>query len=203
MIVTPLVYGRSRMKESMAFPDGDPAVTFPITFTFFLIREGAHKILVDSGCTTMPGWEMEDFCGPAAALAKVGLRPEEITHLLITHAHHDHIESASLYPNAHVFLQEQEYEKGKKYLQKDQKLTLFKEEIEPVSGVRMRCIGGHSKGSCIVELGNTVIAGDECYTRRNLEEHIPTATSADPQKSRAFIEKYSHPKYTVLLCHDE
>ena len=102
-----------------------------------------------------------------------------------------------------ILLQEQEYEKGKKYLQSNRKITLFKEEIEPIPGLRMRCIGGHSVGSCIVELGNTVIAGDECYTRRNLEERIPTATSVNPEKSKAFIETYSDPRYRVLLCHEE
>ena len=203
MKITPLTYGYTRMKESMAFPGGDPQKTFPISLTFYLLQEEDALILVDSGCFTMPGWEVTDFRGPLAALEEVGVRPAEITHLLLTHAHHDHIEAAGCYPNAEVFIQREAYEKGQKYLGSNARITLFEDEIEPVSGVRMVCIGGHSAGSCIVELGDTVIAGDECYTRRNLTEKIPTATSADPQKSKEFIEEYSKPHYTVFLCHDE
>ena len=206
MKMTPLIYGYSRMKESMAFIEGDPNRDLPISFTFYLIQAESFNILVDTGCTTMPGWEMTDFRGPVAALREVGLAPKDITHLLITHAHHDHIEMAGLYENAAVFIQKKEYEKGKKYFNSDAKITLFKEKITPIPNmpnIRRVCIGGHSPGSCIVEIGNTVITGDECYTRRNLTKKIPTGSSSDPQKSRAFIEKYSDPKYTVLLCHEK
>ncbi|MBQ6823112.1 MAG: MBL fold metallo-hydrolase [Clostridia bacterium] len=203
MKITPLIYGYSQMKESMAFPGGDPQKRFPISFTFYLIQTEGCNILVDTGCTTMPGWEMKDFRGPEAALRAVGLTPKDITHLLVTHAHHDHIEMAGLYPQAEVYLEEKAFEKGKKYLQNNPKITLFHEKITPVPNVEMLCIGGHAAGSCIVKIGNTVIAGDECYTRRNLTEKIPTATTCDPQKSKEFIEEYSKPHYTVFLCHDE
>lgn len=202
MKITPLIYGYSQMPESMAFPDGSKKKKIPISLTFYLIQTHGFKILVDTGCTTMPGWELQEFRGPEAALKEAGITPEEITHLLITHAHHDHIEMAKLYENANIFLQKDEYEHGKKYLPQKWNLTLFEEEIEPITGIKMICIGGHSKGSCIVKIGKTIIAGDECYTRRNLTERIPTGSSFDFQKSCAFIEKYSDPAYQVLLCHE-
>jgi glyoxylase-like metal-dependent hydrolase (beta-lactamase superfamily II) len=73
--------------------------------------------------------------------------------------------------------------------------------------VKIIKIGGHSKGSCIVEIESDdkiyIIAGDECYKRECLNKKIPTGASFDKKASREFIEKYSDKKYTVLLCHDE
>ncbi|MGN0494531.1 MAG: hypothetical protein ACI4F7_12860, partial [Acutalibacteraceae bacterium] len=48
-----------------------------------------------------------------------------------------------------------------------------------------------------------IIAGDECYMRECLEKQIPTGSSYNPEKSRAFIQKFAVEGYTVLLCHDE
>ena len=48
-----------------------------------------------------------------------------------------------------------------------------------------------------------IIAGDECYLRECLQKQIPTGCSYCPQKSKAFIEKYSKQEYTVFLSHDK
>ena len=47
-----------------------------------------------------------------------------------------------------------------------------------------------------------MIAGDAAYSRRNLEQLLPTPTSFNADESRAFVETYSDPRYRVYLCHD-
>ena len=68
-------------------------------------------------------------------------------------------------------------------------------------------IGGHSKGSCIVEITNDdkiyVIAGDECYLRECLTKKIPIGSSYNQKVSKDFVEKYSDNRYIVLMCHDK
>jgi glyoxylase-like metal-dependent hydrolase (beta-lactamase superfamily II) len=200
--IIPVDYGKSSLPESWVYQNGSEEKKLPIIFRVYLLKTENRLILVDAGCETMPGFDMKDFIGPVKALNNIGISPEEITDLIITHAHHDHIESASLYQNATFYLQQEEYQKGKKYLPPEAEVILFQEEITPLPGILMRRIGGHSEGSCIIEIGKTVIAGDECYTRRNLLEKIPTGTSKHPDRSRAFIEQYSDPEYQVLLCHE-
>lgn len=205
--IIPVKYGASVLPEHMIFEHGDKDKVRPIIFRIFLLRAGERLILVDAGCETMPGFEMTEFIGPIRALEKLQLTPEQITDVVITHAHHDHIESVTYFKNADIYIQKDEYESGRNYLAPDLKVRTFEEEIEIYPNIRCIRIGGHSKGSCIVEIkseGKTyVITGDECYQRECLEKKIPTGTSCCPQKSREFVEKYGNSSCIMLLCHEE
>ena len=200
-------YGKSVLPESMIFQGGAEDKFRPIVFMIYLIKTEKQLILVDAGCETMPGFDMRDFIGPVKALEKIDIKPDDITDVIITHAHHDHIECVSRFKNAVIYIQRDEYESGKNYIDDDMDIRLFDDEIQVSDGVRAVKIGGHSKGSCIVEVtdekGTYIIAGDECYLRECLDKKIPTGTSYCPEKSREFIEKYSSGEYTVLLCHDK
>ena len=83
--------------------------------------------------------------------------------------------------------------------------AVFENDKVVDDGVRAVKIGGHSKGSCIVECDKDgkkiVLCGDECYSFYNLKNRVPTAQSCCHKNSRAFIEKYSSEGYECLLCH--
>ena len=88
-------------------------------------------------------------------------------------------------------------------------MTTFKSELELYGGrLKMVRSGGHTAGHSIVLVpgmadGRTaVIAGDAVYSRRNLEQRLPTPTTVNADESRAFVETYSDPRYRVYLCHD-
>lgn len=206
MKILPIVYGRSTLPESMAFAGGDRGRSLPIDFILYYVETAGRRILVDAGCDTMPGFVMQDFIGPVRALEAAGISPESITDVVITHAHHDHMEGVRHYPRATVHIQREEYEAGRRYLPDSLSVRLFEEEHALCDGVRVLKIGGHTRGSSIVELwdgeARFVVCGDECYVRRCLTDKIPTGTSFSPEKSRAFVEKYSDPRYVTLLCHE-
>ena len=203
--VAPILYGRSEIPESMAFEQGDPTRSLPIDFIFYYIRTEDRQILVDAGCDTMPGFEMRDFVGPVKALGDRGVRPEEITDLLITHSHHDHIDGVRHFENATVVIQQNEYKRGQKYIPPERPVRLFEGDLLVAPGVKMLCVGGHSSGSSVVEVEwddkKYLICGDECYQKRCLDEAIPTGTSCCLEKSRAFVAKYGKSEYIPLLCH--
>lgn len=205
--ITPVVYGRSVLAESEIFEHGDADIKRPISFKVYLIRAKEKLILVDAGCVTMPGFVMEDFVGTPDALMLLGVGLDDITDLVITHAHHDHIECVSCFKYARVYIQSEEYELGERYFGPGVDIHTFDESVEVCENVIVKKIGGHSRGSCVVEIsredGVYVIAGDECYARECLTRRIPTGSSFDIQKSRGFIEKYASEKYRVLLCHDD
>ena len=205
--IIPINYGKSVLAESMVFENGEGNKFRPIIFRIYLIKTGNRLILVDAGSETMPGFDMKDFIGPVKALQNIGISPEEITDLIITHAHHDHIECAKYFKSAVIYIQKDEYESGKGYLADNLNIRTFDEEMQICGGIEAVKIGGHSKGSSIVEITDAdnkyIIAGDECYMRDCLTRQIPTGMAYDPQKSRAFIQKYGRGEYTVFLCHDE
>lgn len=203
--IIPVEYGKSYLAESMIFQNGAEDKFQPIVFKIFLIRAGERLILVDAGCVTMPGFEMTDFIGPIKALEQYNVRAEDITDVIITHAHHDHIECINYFKNARIFIQKDEYADGKGYIDENMKVVLFSDEIEVCDGVRAVKIGGHSIGSCVVEVDGDkkyVIIGDECYKRECIEKDIPTGTSYCLEKSKEFLRKYGNGEYKVLTCHD-
>ena len=201
-------YAKTALPESMIFSGGSDEKRIPIVFSCFLLLTENKKILVDAGCDTMSDFfVMRDFIGTVQALKNINISPEEITDILITHSHHDHIECVKYFKNAVVHIQQDEYESGKSYLTENLNVDTFKDECVVCDNIKLVKIGGHSKGSCIVEIDDYdttyIISGDECYVRECLQNNIPTGSSVDLEKSKYFIEKYSSKEYTVLLSHEE
>lgn len=199
-------YAESTLPESWIFDGGEKEKRIPIVFSVFLICTAQKKILVDAGCETMPGFEMKNFKTPMTVLAEKAVDVSDITDVVITHAHHDHIECVKYFRNAVVHIQEDEYSNGERYLEDHPCVCTFSDEAMIDDGVKVVKVGGHSLGSCVVEctMGEKicVLCGDECYSLRNIREQIPTARSYSPENSKAFIEKYTQGSYECLLCHD-
>ena len=186
-------YGKTEITGNMAFQAGDENVKIPISLLFFLIEDGDKKILVDVGCETMPGFPLFKFEKPVDVLESYGVDRKEITDVIITHAHHDHIDALYNYPQAVVHIHRDELEPAQKYLYNSKKISIFGEEEKILDNVEIRHIGGHSEGSSIVLLYcdecTYVLCGDECYTKENLGENKPTGCSINLQKSIEFVKE--------------
>jgi len=192
--------------ENWVLEEGDEKKMVQIILSVFLVKCGERNILVDAGCETMPGLKTANFEGTVLALEKLGITSQDITDVVITHAHHDHIECVKYFNRAVIYIQKDEYEKGEKHIPGNFPVQLFEEECWIADGVRCVKMGGHTKGSCVVEVRceekNYVLCGDECYTFYNLKNKIPTAKSFCKEKSTEFIEHYGSGEYFCLLCHD-
>ena len=206
MQIIPIKYASSTLPESAVFYNGNPNTLHDIVFILYLIKTGNKLILVDAGCETMPGFEMKNFIGTIKALKAIKITPDDIDDVIITHSHHDHIECVKYFKNSIIHIQKDEFEASGNYIPKDFNVNIFQDEYEVGNNVKIVKIGGHSKGSCIVEIADGdkkyVIAGDECYSRECLDTKTPTGSYYNFENSKSFIEKYSNNKYTVLLCHD-
>lgn len=199
MEIKRIVYGYSSMGMDWILPDGKNEDRVPIDFAFFYISLPQAKVLVDAGCDTMSGFVMYDFITPAEALLREGIHPEDITHIILTHAHHDHMEGIHHFPNAHIIIQELELEKGRKYLLPTHKVTTFASEYTDLAPLKAVHIGGHCPGSSVVEAGSTVLCGDECYSLLNFTLNVPAAKSRNKENNRAFLARYAH--WDKRICH--
>ena len=202
-----ITYADSYLPESYVFEGGREDAQIPIIFSVFLITLKDRKILVDAGCDTMPGFEMRNFRSPVLALAEKGVQAQDITDVILTHAHHDHIEAVHYFENALIHIAQEAYENGRKYIPEHFRVNAFENAYRLCEEVRVVKIGGHSRGSCIVEVTiggkEYVLCGDECYVHYNLTNRIPTAKRYSLERSQYFIDKYSNSRYICLLSHEE
>lgn len=199
-------YGRTTLPGDMVLDGGDPQQIWPISLLLYLVDTGNHRILIDAGCDTMPGFVLEDFRSPATALEDYGIAPDSITHVIITHAHHDHIDGIRHFPQAVIHMQKLEYDRRKACLPPGASVCVFDKSCTVADCIDVTHIGGHSPGSSIAEVTirgiRYVFGGDECYLPVCLQKQIPTGSSFCASASKHFVQTYSAPKYTVLLAHD-
>lgn len=199
-----IIYANSFLPENMIYEGGKAEDKSPIVFSIYLLKTENRTILVDAGCDTMPGFVMNNYITPDVALERNGVLPTEITDVIITHSHHDHIDGVHHFKNAVIHIQEDEYSDGKDCIPPDFSVETFKEECY-IDGIRVVKIGGHARGSCVVEFEykseKYVIAGDECYSEYNIKNKIPTATSYSKENSKKFIDFYTNGDFKILLLH--
>lgn len=95
-----------------AMPDADADGAVPLGVTAVHLRLGDASVLIDPGLgegseTVFPG--LQRTPGLLAGLESIGVQPEAITHVLITHAHDDHYmgltterdgQRVAIFPNA-------------------------------------------------------------------------------------------------------
>lgn len=84
----------------------------------YLIDTGDEVILVDTGLPagtpeekpneTSPAYTGKDICSYMEAFAALGYRPEQVTKILLTHKHADHSGELRAFPNAQIYVNEDE-----------------------------------------------------------------------------------------------
>jgi glyoxylase-like metal-dependent hydrolase (beta-lactamase superfamily II) len=72
--------------------------------------ENGRNILVDAGMidTTKTGYK--NFVRPDLVLQRINVYPSDITDIIITHPHNDHIGGINLFPNAKVWMQQDDFD---------------------------------------------------------------------------------------------
>ena len=84
-----------------------------INFMIWLIRGNGKNMLVDAGFLNgIPDgsdFPLASYIRPDSTLLKVGLKPEDITDIILSHPHWDHIDGIGLFPNAHIWIQKEDY----------------------------------------------------------------------------------------------
>ena len=201
-----LKYGESVLPEHLIFKGGDSGVSLPIVFAMYFIQTESRNILVDVGCETMPGFVMKQHYSPAFVLREVGISADDITDIIITHAHHDHVAALPHFRNAKVYVHADEHDRIKRYLADDTQVCTFQDSFKVENFIEIVKVGGHTCGSCVVEVDcgdvTLVIAGDECYYNACVSQKRPTGSSYNDARSLEFVEKYAGNKYRVLTMHD-
>jgi glyoxylase-like metal-dependent hydrolase (beta-lactamase superfamily II) len=84
------------------------------------VGEAPRPVVIDTGMKGhwSPSGNVYENCeSPETLLAKVGLDPNEVETVILTHLHFDHIGNLDAFPNATFFVQQSEYDGWKGVLQ--------------------------------------------------------------------------------------
>jgi glyoxylase-like metal-dependent hydrolase (beta-lactamase superfamily II) len=176
-------------------------------FSYVLLEGHGHLALIDTGFD--PGSTfinrflhestVRSSASAAEVLGRVGVRPEDVDSILLTHAHFDHMGNLPAFPNAHVWIQSREIEQWEHALALPARFASLTEALDPgdllhleevrqqgrltlVDGLATNVLPGvdlvpafdsHTDGSqyVVVRCGheNWVMTGDNAYSYRNVE----------------------------------
>ena len=181
-----------------------------IAMVVWLIRGGGRNILFDSGYyreSWLKEFPAADYLRPDEAVKLAGVAPEDVTDIVISHAHWDHLGGIDLFPKATVWIQKAEYayytgdawqtggrhggidpEDVKSLLQRNTegRLRLVDgDDTEILPGIRAYTGARHTFASQYIRVaGNPafVLASDNCYLYRNLAEHKASATFSEADR---------------------
>jgi glyoxylase-like metal-dependent hydrolase (beta-lactamase superfamily II) len=176
-------------------------------YAMWLIRGGGHNILFDSGFHRprwFKEWTILNYVRPNEAVKLAGVQPEEITDIVVSHAHWDHMGGIDLFPKAIIWIQKEEfrYYTGEAWqaggdhggidpedvqalvrLNTEGRVRLVDgDNVEIFPGIRAYTGGRHTYASQYLLVEGTprfVLASDNTYLYRNLETHMASATFSD------------------------
>src|ERR1700719_639601 len=202
-----------RYASSPGFPVSSLVIGAPrdekvdIAMVIWLIRGGGRNILFDSGFhrqSWLKEFPINDFLRPDEAATLAGVKPEEITDIVISHAHWDHMGGIDLFPKAAVWIQKEEfrYYTGDAWqpsgqhggidpddvqelvrLNTEGRLRLVDgDNVEIFPGIRAYTGARHTFASQYLGVdGNPsfVLASDNSYLWRNLQERKASATFSE------------------------
>lgn len=191
-------YARLMRRSPENFIGGDPHDTeMPLNYYVWVVSNSARTVVVDTGFTeAMASKRNRQIIHPVAeGLKAIGIQPDAVKDVIITHMHYDHAGNIPLFPNARYHLQDQEmafatgrcmchgmmshgYEADDVvHLVRcvfDQRVHFHDGVDEIAPGIEVHHIGGHTKGLQAVRVrtlrGWVVLASDASHFYAHMEQ---------------------------------
>jgi glyoxylase-like metal-dependent hydrolase (beta-lactamase superfamily II) len=178
--------------------------TIDLPFAFVLARSGNRNILVDcgfmkegNGVAVAEKFGIPDWISPVQMVAEMGVDAGDITDIVLSHAHFDHMGSIEKFPNAVLHLQKRELLSWVELMALPRRFSFLTSVLDPddiysaldaakehrlmlidgdqddvLPGVHVRMGEGHTFGQQFATLetarGRIVVAGDCVYGAQNL-----------------------------------
>lgn len=218
-------------REDLLYQGGNVTIIRQGPVYLFYVKSDEGVVLVDSSFhmddakimgseknvhRSMPDEE------PLFALEQAGIKPGDVTHLILTHAHFDHIGYVDAFPNAKIFIHRKElawvmalpkwsvgygsFVTEKIYKVRDQLVPIDIDEYDVLPGIRTIYVGGHSAGSLAVVVntkkGRVCICGDNCFLYKSIEEKLPIGLTNNLYETITFLQKLPGLGEIFLPGHD-
>ena len=214
----------------------DSSRKMDLAMMFWLVRGNGRNVLVDSGFYREKffhddRFHLTDFVKPSDVLVRIGLKPDDITDIIITHMHWDHADGMDLFPKARIWIQKDEYTyyTGEAWASKDTHVGIDRDDVLAlvnldlegrvsliagdnqgiIPGVTCYTGGRHTYASQYVSIntakGVVVLASDNVYVKENLSKHAPIAATLDAESNLHAQDRMkgiaSNPRF-IITGHD-
>jgi glyoxylase-like metal-dependent hydrolase (beta-lactamase superfamily II) len=216
--------------ETYGEADGEELVE--MAYYFWVLRSPESTIVVDTGYAPAVGARRGRTlrCDPLDAVRAIGVDPQSVETVIVTHFHYDHVGNLGAYPNATLVVPRRELdfwtgplaerEQFGAHVEVDEiaaiaaadragrvRTTDGTEEVAP--GVMAISVGGHSPGQQLIRVaavgGEVVLASDAVHFYEELELDRPFGVIADLGEMYAaydLLKEYAAAGATVVPGHD-
>jgi glyoxylase-like metal-dependent hydrolase (beta-lactamase superfamily II) len=200
-------YASIPFRVSGLIAGADTSRRLDIAMMVWLLKgPGNRNVVVDAGfhrAELVTRWKPQGFMTPAAAVARAGVKPEDVTDVIISHVHWDHLGGVDLFPNARIWIQREEFSHHLDVsgAVKDRAIDAADAQIlaeiarqgrvmfvdgdaqEIIPGITVYTGGKHTFASQFAAVktsaGTVVIASDNMYLYENLAKHVAIAQTLD------------------------
>jgi glyoxylase-like metal-dependent hydrolase (beta-lactamase superfamily II) len=229
-----LLLGDFDVNCSILFRNGNFSEKAVFSSYAFYIQDGEDKILVDTGfgdsrfCIEKLGREVRPNEKTLSEhLESLKVSPENITTLILTHCHWDHIGGLNMFKNAKIYCQSTEISwsicppiwAAQSYaslfshfiFEARDRLVLIDGDYLLTERIKLKKVAGHSPGSQIIEAKgekkDIIIAGDALFYFDNLDKNIPNGESFSLNETIYTLQYFRNrilekPGTVVLPGHD-
>jgi len=204
-------YGTRTARKSESYLNyhvyGEPDVPLPMDYFFWVVRDERRTVVVDCGFSAEAGRRRRrtQLIDPADALRGLGIEPETVDQLVVSHAHYDHIGNLHRFPAAEVVIARREFEfwtgpyagrlQFAHFTEADEldllakvaaegRIRLVEGSHDLAPGFELVVVGGHTPGQLIAQVaspdgGAVVLAADALHFYEELERDRPFFVVAD------------------------
>jgi glyoxylase-like metal-dependent hydrolase (beta-lactamase superfamily II) len=178
----------------------------PLDFNIWIVRNVQRTILVDTGFGQRAATERRRSLDvdPVDALRRIGLDPDAIEHIILTHLHYDHAGNIDRFAKARFHVQDAEvaFATGRCMCHSALRLPYDLEDVvtllrhtyaervsfhdgvaHPFPGISLHCLPGHSRGLQAVRImtkrGPIVLASDASHYFANFLRGAPFGLTVD------------------------
>ena len=194
-------YARHMRRARENFIGGDPHDgPMPLDYFVWLVRGEKCSLVVDTGFSAAMAKKRgrEHLRCPTEGLRLLGVDAAEVSDVVLTHLHYDHVGNFELFPAATLHVQDLEmrYATGRYMCHEcfrgafevedvagmlrrtyEGRVRFHDGESELVPGVSLHLVGGHTMGLQVVRVvtrrGAVVLASDASHFYANMEEKRP------------------------------
>jgi glyoxylase-like metal-dependent hydrolase (beta-lactamase superfamily II) len=216
------------VESSLLFFQSDYGKKSTLTYYFWCLKGNGHTILVDTGMSIdeLQKRGIAEYADRKELLSQIGVAPEDVDSIILSHLHGDHFSDPIIYSNATFYVQRKEVEFWSEEAQSLMRsahtadiLTFQRLNIAGrvkfldgdsaiFPGVNTLAWGAHTPGLQLVTVqtasGTLLLCSDFCDMYRNLEEKIPgSSTNLDEwMRGMRKIELLSLSDELIIPGHD-